>query len=342
MPGRASRAKVLLVGLALAALSPALLLLLLEAVSYLFGSFESPLQPLRVGSIQVFGRHDPLLFWALRPHAMGPDGTRWINGAGLRGPEIGPKERGVYRILSLGESTTFAAAMAYENSYSALLEQMLNDRRSGALVRVINAGVPGYSLFQGVQFLRHRGLDFEPDLAMLYFGYNDFLPVAYLRERAGDADPRFGGLNDWELFEARRTPLSRLTSFLAEHSNFFRGVLRLRHRDRPEDLRTRAGSPRVPTEHRERLLAMALDFCREKHIELVVLIPIYAAFDGHVAILRAFAAANAVPSVDLPAILPERFSKPRADYFLDAVHPTAEGHRLIAQAIHEAVSPLVE
>ena len=72
----------------------------------MFGVFEGPLLPLRVGDIQLYGRHDPLLFWSLKPGAQAADGTIWVNQQGLRGPEVGHKQPGEYRILSLGESTT--------------------------------------------------------------------------------------------------------------------------------------------------------------------------------------------------------------------------------------------
>jgi len=91
MPGRTTLGgRGLTARLALATGSMVLALGLLEAGSRVLGTFEGPLQPLRVGHLELFGRHDPLLFWRLRPEATAPDGTRWINSDGLRGPEVGP------------------------------------------------------------------------------------------------------------------------------------------------------------------------------------------------------------------------------------------------------------
>ena len=327
--------------LALALASSALVLVLLEVGSYLFGAFEGPLQPLRVGHIQMFGRHDPLLFWSLRLLAEAPDGQRWINSDGLRGPDVGRKQAGEVRILSLGESTTFAAKMTYDQTYSAVLERSLNDGSREARVRVLNAGVPGYTLFQGVQLLRHRALRLEPDLVLLYFGYNDFLPVAFLAERAGDAAGGARGLDDWELFDLRQRLPRRLLSSLIEHSNLVRGLLQLIVRE-PADLGTNPYRPRVPAEHRLRLLELARRFCDDHGIELVVVIPIYRSFSEHVALLKSFAQTAGVAVVDLPARLPPRFTRNRESYFSDAAHPTPEAHRLIAAAIHEVVSPRIE
>ncbi len=165
--------------LILAALSVVLTLGVIEAASYLFGTFGGPDQPVQGSNIRIYGQHDPELFWSLRPLAESPDGERWINSDGLRGPEIGAKGEAEYRVLNLGESTTFAAQVRYEESYSALLEELLNREPRERRVRVLNGGVPGYSLLQGVQFLKLRGQRFKPDMVTLYFGFNDFLPIAF-------------------------------------------------------------------------------------------------------------------------------------------------------------------
>jgi lysophospholipase L1-like esterase len=331
----------LLLNLALAVGTTLVTLLLLEGGSYLFGTFEGPLHSGLGKTIQMYGQRDPLLFWSLRPYAAAPDGTRWVNSDGLRGPEIAPKQPSEFRILSLGESSTFAAQMPYEQCYSARLEQFLNAGSAETHVRVLNAGVPGYTLFQGVHFLKQRALHFRPDLVLLYFGINDFLPTAYLAKRTGERGPSLGGLNDWELFNLRQNPLTRLTSFLMAHSNFFRAMLQLVRGSDAEEIRTDTQRLRVPYEHRERLLHLALDLCRENEIQLVIVIPIYHSFEDHAELLRGFATANGLAVVDLPAGLPARFEKPRAAYFLDRAHPTPEGHLLIAEEIHAVVSPIL-
>jgi lysophospholipase L1-like esterase len=314
---------------------------ILEAGSYVLGTFPGPENPLRGGNITAFGRHDPLLFWSLRPHALGPDGVPWVNARGLRGPDMPPKAQGELRILSLGESTTFAAGMPYEQCYSHMLERLLDEDGRGRPVRVINGGVPGYSLFQGFQYLKHRGVALEPDVVMIYFGFNDFLPVTFLADRAGGDRPQAGGYNDWELFELRQEPVERLKAFLTAHSNLYRGMLRWTAADRvPTDrsIRTDTERPRVPAEHRERLLHMLLDLCRGRGVDLVIVVPWYLTFEKHIPLLRSFAAANDVAVVDLPAMLPPRLAKARSAYFVDNTHPTPEGHRLMAEAIYEVLA----
>jgi hypothetical protein len=72
--------------LALAAASVVLALGLLEAGSRTFRTFEGPLQPLRIGHLEFFGRHDPLLFWRLRPDIATDDGPCGSTGTACAGP----------------------------------------------------------------------------------------------------------------------------------------------------------------------------------------------------------------------------------------------------------------
>ena len=312
-----------------------LVMLLLEAGSYLFGSFEGPNNPLRGGFVQVVGRHDPLLFWSLEPNATDPSGRIRINRHGLRGPEVEPKRTDELRILSLGESTTLAPRLAYRDSYSARLERLL-EQQATFPVRVLNAGVSGYTLFQGYQYLRHRGLELDPDIVVLYFGYNDFLPVSFLANRSGDASERVSGLTDRELFEKRRSLRERTHSLLTRHSNLFRALAygRRPEQDRIPEAAIEEGHPRVPESDRRELLEQTIDLCRENAIDLMVVVPWYREFELHAPLLRELEEREHVVVVDLL----EEFDrepppKPRADYFSDAVHPNAAGHELIASAI---------
>lgn len=315
---------------------------ILEGGSYLFGRFEGPENPLRGGYIREVGQHDFLLFWSLIPGYEDETGRISINSSGLRGPEIPVKSEGELRLLSLGESTTFAARLPYQDSYSALLEDHLKSVSQNRTVRVINAGVPGYTLFQGTQFLRDRGVALKPDVVLLYFGFNDFLSVSFLADRSGDGRTPAAGLNDEQLFLEREKLSRRLEQAMIKCSNLYRGLVYNFKRSLGGEVggavEVDSSRVRVPKELRRRLLNQILELCVDKDIKLVVIVPWYLSFSEHAELLREFGQQDGVELVDLPMIHSDaNLPSARADYFVDSIHPNAEGHRLIAKAIADHI-----
>jgi lysophospholipase L1-like esterase len=112
-------------------------------------------------------RLDPDLIYALRPGARGELRTREfreideINAAGLRGRDVGPKGRGVQRVIAVGDSFTFGTGVAAADSYPEALERELRER--GVPVEVVNAGVPGYGADQTYRWVRLRAREYAPD-----------------------------------------------------------------------------------------------------------------------------------------------------------------------------------
>lgn len=308
------------------------LALTLELASRLFGhvSFPDPLIAQTKADWGVTRLYDPDLFWKLTPNTR-LNRQVTTNSLGLRGPEIEAKKANEFRILSLGESTTFGLQLPIEATYSFRLEQLMGPVEGGT-VRVINAGVPGYSIFQGLAYLRCCGLALKPDAVLLYFGFNDFLPISYRVDRDAGAEARQGLLTDIQLFEQRQQPLYRATHTLATYSNFARFLLFRVSSDATSSSRS-SSQPRVPLEDRRRILTELLALANEHALRLIVIVPWYLEFSGHEALLREFAAAHDLVLVDIP-----RHVSPRADYFIDPFHPNAAGHEIIARLIAEEIS----
>lgn len=108
---------------------------------------------------------DAILLWKLRPGMVMGEGIEPINSKGFRGREFADeKPKGRIRIIAVGDSVTFGAEM----SYPALLEECL-----GSSYEVINAGVPGYSSFQGLKLLEKYLPAYQPDVLIVMYGWND-------------------------------------------------------------------------------------------------------------------------------------------------------------------------
>jgi hypothetical protein len=124
----------------------------------------------------------------------------------------------VFRILSLGESTTFGDKLEATENYSYLLEELLNaDPTLGRRVEVWNCGVCSYTSYQSVKWLERDGLSFRPDMVLFFHEMNDFLPTYH---RTGDGHALGLGRTDRELAEAARR-LGPLVVLL-EKSHFYR------------------------------------------------------------------------------------------------------------------------
>jgi lysophospholipase L1-like esterase len=99
-----------------------------------------------------------------------------INSKGFRGKEI-PAEKGpAFRIVAIGESTTFGVTMnADDKPWPELLEEMIRTRlKPTRPVEVINAGVPAHTLEHTLSRLQSDILPLKPDMIICYHGFNGF------------------------------------------------------------------------------------------------------------------------------------------------------------------------
>lgn len=153
-----------------------------------------------------------------------------INSKGFRGAEISSDKGDTYRIVAMGESTTFGMTLAPEDKpWPDLLEQMIRDRlKPRRPVEVINAGVPGYSLAQNLDRMQGHILPLKPDMIISYHGYNGFTDIdSTLPPPQGPTGP---------VFEARPLNLLAICEYRIKMILFRRQyvVLSPRHRFRPE------------------------------------------------------------------------------------------------------------
>lgn len=121
-----------------------------------------------------FDRHliyDPVLIWR-------PNSTPFsrFNPQGFRGAMLDvPKPKGKVRIFTVGDSNTFGWSVDEGANWSAQLNGLFAASRPN--VEVINAGVTGYTSFQGLRRFQEL-LQYEPDVVLVSFGANDAHQVA--------------------------------------------------------------------------------------------------------------------------------------------------------------------
>ncbi|RMF61395.1 MAG: SGNH/GDSL hydrolase family protein [Calditrichaeota bacterium] len=94
-----------------------------------------------------------------------------FNSDGLRDDPISPN-KDHFRLLMLGDSQFFIGG-SRDSTIPGRLEQLLKKDTTLNSIRVINAGIPGYTNYQELIFLKKYGLRFHPDLVCIGFVLND-------------------------------------------------------------------------------------------------------------------------------------------------------------------------
>jgi len=94
------------------------------------------------------------------------------NSYGLIGKEYRlEKDKNTFRILLLGDS------IAWQDGIRQFLEEMLNNNsslNSKYKFEIWNAGCPSYDVRRYYLYLKYRGLNYKPDMVMIFLFMNDF------------------------------------------------------------------------------------------------------------------------------------------------------------------------
>lgn len=108
------------------------------------------------------------------------------NSKGLRSREFPiEKDEKTFRIICLGDSTTFGYGVSDKDTYPARLEEMLLAKARNRRFEVINAGIPGHTSRDGLIFLEKSLLNYYPDLIIVSLGLND------ANGMPGHSDPKY-------------------------------------------------------------------------------------------------------------------------------------------------------
>ena len=101
-------------------------------------------------------------------------GTTTYNSEGFRGPEfLKEKPDKTYRIFVIGGSTTFGDGNADNKTWPYYLHEIFDTLDLNYNVEIINAGFSSGWSGSEIKLIREKILDYNPDLLMVYDGWND-------------------------------------------------------------------------------------------------------------------------------------------------------------------------
>jgi lysophospholipase L1-like esterase len=253
-----------------------------------------------------------------------------VNAAGFRGPELAlERTPGRLRVATLGDSSTFGFGVVWDDTYSARLVEELAAR--GIEAEVLDAGVVGYSVAQGVERYRRDVSPYRPDVVVAAFGaVNDAIPGRY--DDAAKLALEHG--HGWRSVERS----------LREHVRTLQLAAWLRERLAGGGAEGDDGVPRVSVAAFERALRELGELVRADGAELVLLsMPRgpsaernWPTLPEYTAAIERLAAEEGWPLVDAYGLF-RRGGDPEA-WLQDHCHPTAEGHAHIAAELARVIA----
>lgn len=289
------------------------------------------------GAGEIMLKGNPWLLWELQPGVHEELGvTVTVNEQGFRGPPRG--EKAGLRLLALGDSSIYGFGVEDDEVFTAVLADRLG-------VDAVNGGVPGYSSFQALNLLQMRGLALEPDVLVVGTLWSDnnfdtFVDADLVTAYAG-----------WEATWQRdaRVALEHLAVFRALDWTLRVAPARERARTVSWELGGKTGKTgrrRVEINaYARNLETFARTMARRGGGVVFVLLanredleapPPEPAWAPYRRVMREVAARWDAPLVDLPAIYRASGRSPD-QLLLDRMHPTATGHRLLGEAIADAL-----
>jgi lysophospholipase L1-like esterase len=266
---------------------------------------------------------DSYLIW--RPKAS----AAVFNSQGYRGRELeADKKPGSIRIFTVGDSNTLGWGEQNGPNWPLYLDELL--QRADSRTTVVNAGVWGYSSFQGRRRFEEV-LRFQPDIVFISFGSND-------AHRVTISDSDFVNLGG-----------RKLTFYLGRMLNTLRiGQLLLAASDKAFLKEKEQLVARVSLQEYKANLNEIVQEAMRRNIQVVLLTRPYIGKssderwwmtyepDYNAAVEEIANSAN-VPWIDVYS----RF-RDRKEYFADESHFNEVGHRLMAQVVYEKIRPILD
>ena len=263
-----------------------------------------------------------------------------INHQGLRyASDLTAKAKNEFRVMAFGDSATQGWGVDDNSTYAAFLGQKLNESGCpGEHFLSVSAGVNAYPNALVGEKLREVEEDptFQPDIVIRAYSFNS--NFERLPKLEGAAREKF--LRQVEMKSIIRR--SAIYNFVIE--DLLRRVVyyRMRHILMAGTLDTLGGMDNLDVNAVTVSLQQSLDVTRAHNAQLVLLV--LASKDQKPNDLHPFqkamldfAAANHVPVISMVDVLKDNAP---ADFYMDPVHPTAVGHKIIAEQLYNVIRTL--
>jgi len=266
-----------------------------------------------------------------------------INHQGLRyASELAPKQKGEFRVMAFGDSATQGWGVGDDSTYAAFLGQKLNQSGCpGEHFLSVTAGVNAYPNALVGEKLKEVEEDptFQPDIVIRAYSFNSNFEK--LPKLQGAAREKFLRQVEFKSIVRR----SAIYNFVIEDLLRRLVYYKMRHVLMAGTLDTLGGMDNLDVNAVNASLQNSLDETRAHNAQLVLLVlASQDQEDRKVSDLHPFqkamidfAQANHVPMVNMVDVL--KANAP-ANFFMDSVHPTATGHRLIADQLFNLIHSL--
>lgn len=272
-----------------------------------------------------------------------------VNALGMQGPELAAsKPPGVTRVAVLGGSSVFGYFAPEGKDSCRRLETILRseDRR----IEVINAGVPGFNMVQSRARFESRVEPLEPDYVLLYLGWNEIgslvdggpwtesryqTPPPPAWERAASASVLYGFVA-YRLLPARNPQFAPPADAAVQVTEAGADRFRKNLNSLIASIRAGGAKPVISTQ-----LTAAHKDCQQLD-RFLGADPQQVAANRRLGQwindeLRACAEREALPLIDVSAAV-----ACSSQTLGDAIHPTEEGHELVARQWAATMSKLLD
>jgi lysophospholipase L1-like esterase len=289
-----------------------------------------------------------------------------------------PKPAGIHRILVLGDSIAYGMGVEPAQTFAKVLERMLDHPRHH--VEVVDAGVPGYTAYNEERYYAARGREFQPDVVVVAFCMNDVadpeLHWSGTRREVRDVPPEAIPDPQYHATHVARI-LGPSLPLVGRDSEILRRIALLRDPRRDPSWTARLSAPvggrlwptyvtgeddldiRVltdPASPQWRWLRGVYGRLRsetQKDGARLVILVVPLAFqleDGYPFrpqdTFAGYCAEAGIACVDVLGAMrahrAEGMFPPPSDGWADVWHPTAAGHRVIAESLAPVITPLFE